>query len=152
MEESCNPVYQIVQRAIETGGALTAKDVRELRAKSKKAVVLCKSVFWVGIALFNTALWVPLPFEVNRTLLYAVALVSLVTAVVVPLVGLKKHQLSLELLKVSQVMPKKKTVTEKGRSYIDQVRKQDRPFINVEVALLQGGAPDPVQRSADEQP
>ncbi len=43
MSDKINPIYQIVKEAIDNGVALEAKDVRELRAESKKAVSLFKS-------------------------------------------------------------------------------------------------------------
>ncbi len=138
MSDQVNPIKQIVQQAIDQGTALEAKDVRALRARSKKAILLFKSVFWGGIVIFNLALWGPLPVEINRSLLYLFALVALVVAIVVPIIGLKKHQMNLELLRVASQHPKKKTASDKGRVYIDQVRQQDRPFVNAEFELLEG--------------
>ena len=138
MSKRANPIRQVVQQAIDQGSAIEAKDVRSLRARSKRAILICKCVFWGGIVIFNLALWAPLPFEVNRTLLYLIALVSLVMAIVVPIVGLKKHQMSLELLRVASQPPKRKSASDKGRVYIDQVRHQDRPFVNAEYELLEG--------------
>lgn len=138
MSDKINPIHQIVKDAIATGTALKAKDVRELRAKSKKAVTLFKSTFWVGIVIFNLALWAPLPIQIDKTILYLVALVALAFGLVVPILGLRKHQVNLELLKVCTDMPKKKTASEAGRVYIDQVKRQERPFINAEYELLVG--------------
>ncbi len=137
MSNKTNPVQLIVQEAIDKGTALEAKEVRALRAQSKKAVTLFKSTFWVGIVIFNLALWAPLPL-INKSVLYVVAFVALVIALVVPILGLRKHQVSLELLKVNNESPKKKTASERGRAYIDQVKKQERPFVNAEFELLQG--------------
>lgn len=136
MNDRNNPIYELVGAAIDRGSALQARDIRALRARSKKAVTLLWGVFWAGIAIFNLALWCPLPIEINRTVLYVMAFAALAVGVVVPLVGLRKHQASLELLKVSKEQPKKKTASEAARVYIDQVKKQDRPFVNVEVELL----------------
>jgi hypothetical protein len=138
MIEQSNPIKRVIEQAIDQGLALEAKDVRALRARSKKAILLFKSVFWAGIVIFNLALWAPLPIEINRTLLYLIALGSLVVAIVVPILGLKKHQMNLELLRVSGQQPKKKTANDKGRTYIDQVKQQDRPFVNAEFELLEG--------------
>ena len=138
MSDKTNPVQLIVKEAIDKGTALEAKDIRALRAQSKKAVTLFKGTFWIGIVLFNLALWAPLPLQVNKTVLYVFAFVILVIALVVPIFGLRKHQVNLELLKVAKEPPKKKTASEAGRAYIDQVKKQDRPFVNVEFELLQG--------------
>ena len=138
MGDKTNPVQQIIKDAIDKGTALEAKDIRALRAESKKAATLFKSTFWIGIVIFNLALWVPLPLQVNKTILYVVAFVALVIALVVPIFGLRKHQVNLELLKVHKEPPKKKTASEAGRVYIDQVKKQNRPFVNAEFELLQG--------------
>ena len=139
MSEKVNPVQQIVKEAINSGTALLAKDIRALRAQNKKAATLLKSTFWIGIAIFNLALWAPLPIQISKTVLYVVAFVVLVIALVVPILGLRKHQVSLELLKVTKEVPKKKTASEAGRVYIDQVKKQERPFVNAEFELLEGG-------------
>ena len=139
MSEKVNPVQQIVKEAIDSGTALQAKDIRALRAQSKKVATLLKSTFWIGIAIFNLALWAPLPIQISKTVLYLVAFVVLVIALVVPILGLRKHQVSLELLKVTKEVPKKKTASEAGRVYIDQVKKQERPFVNAEFELLEGG-------------
>ena len=138
MSDKINPIQQIVKEAIDKGVALEARDVRELRARSKKASVIFKSVFWVGIVIFNLALWVPLPMEINKTILYGVAFLALIIAVVVPNFGLKKHHVSLDLLKVTKQPLKKKTANDAGKLYIDQVKKQDRPFIVAEFEALEG--------------
>ena len=139
MSNKISPIHQIVKDAIDKGKALEARDIRALRAESKKAVTLFKSTFWVGIAIFNLALWAPLPMQINKTLLYAIAFVALVIALVVPILGLRKHQVNLELLKVTKETPKKKTASEAGRIYIDLVKKQERPFVNAEFEILDGG-------------
>ncbi|GEM_PF-1204183 len=138
MNNKSNQIHQLVKQAIDNGTALEAKDIRGLRARSKQATVMFKSVFWVGIVIFNIALWLPLPIEINKTVLYVVAFMALITAVVVPIFGLKKHQVNLELLKVSTQALKKKTVSVAGKSYINQVKKQDRPFVVAEFELLNG--------------
>ncbi len=139
MSEKVNPVQQIVKEALDKGKALQAKEIRALRAQSKKAVTLFKSTFWIGIVIFNLALWAPLPIQISKTALYVVAFVVLIIALVVPIIGLRKHHVSLELLKVTKEVPKKKTASEVGRIYIDQVKKQERPFVNAEFELLEGG-------------
>ena len=64
----------------------------------------------------------------------------------VPVLGLRKHQMNLELLKVNKQAFKKKTVNATGRLYMEKVKWQDRPFINAEFELLDGskwsGTPD----------
>ena len=117
---------------------LTVQEIRTLREESRKASTLFKSIFWVGIVIFNLALWVPLPFQVNQGLLYLIAFAALVVAIAVPLPGLRKHQVSLDLLKVNKQPLKKKTANEAGRAYIDKVKQQDRPFIQAEFVLLDG--------------
>lgn len=138
MNEKVNPIHQIVNDAIAKGTALEAKDVRALRAKSKRAVTLFKSTFWIGIVIFNLALWVPLPIQINKAALYVIALIALVVALIVPILGLRKHQVNLESLKVTKEIPKKKTASEAGKAYIEQVKKQDRPFISAEYEILEG--------------
>ena len=138
MGKKDNPVYLVTKAAIDSGQPLQVKTIKELRVKSKRSVMIYKSVFWIGIVIFNIALWVPLPFYVPKTLLYGVAFVSLAVAIVLPLFGLRKHQLSLELLKVNRQNPKKKTVDEQGRVYMDKIKSQDRPLINAEFELLNG--------------
>lgn len=138
MSRKINPVEQIVNDAIQKGVPLTVQEIRALREESRKASTLFKSIFWVGIVIFNLALWVPLPFQVNQELLYLIAFVALVVAIAVPLPGLRKHQVSLDLLKVNKQALKKKTANEAGRVYIDKVKQQDRPFIQAEFVLLDG--------------
>lgn len=109
-----------------------------MRAESKKAILLLKSVFWIGLGIFNLLLWVPMPFAVDGRVLYSAAAVALLVAIVVPIRGLKKHQVRLELLKVSRQALKRKSVNEAGRSYLDQIKLQDRPLIVAEFEVLQG--------------
>jgi hypothetical protein len=138
MSRKVNPIHQLVQEAITNGKALSVKEIRALRTESQKASTLFKGIFWGGIIVFNLALWVPLPFAVNSTILYTVAFVALVIALAVPIPGLRKHQANLELLTVNKQPLKKKTASETGRVYIDQVKQQERPFINAEFELLEG--------------
>jgi hypothetical protein len=138
MSSKENTILQLTKEAIERGEALKVSEIRSLRAESNKAAGILKGVFWVGIAIFNIALWAPLPIAIDKTILYVVAFSVLVIAVVVPIVGLRKHNLNLELLKVNKEPLKKKTANEAGRVYIDKVNKADRPFINAEYELLYG--------------
>ena len=139
MSERNNAIRELVRQAIDRGVALEGKDLRALRARSKSIVTRLKGFFWGGIAIVNLALWVPLPVAIDRIVLNGIALIALAVAVVVPFFGLKKHQMNLEMLKLTDHQPKKKTVSEKGRIYIDQVKQQDRPFIVAEFDLLEGG-------------
>jgi hypothetical protein len=138
MRNKVNPIEQRVKDGIHKGIPLTVKEIKTLRAESQKASTLFKGIFWGGIVLFNLALWVPLPIQINQNLLYLIAFIALAVALVVPLPALRKHQASLELLKVNKQGLKKKTASEAGRAYIDQVKQQDRPFINAEFELLAG--------------
>lgn len=138
MSKKSNSIKQIFEEAIEEGVAVEARKIIDLRAASKKAIVIYKGVFWVGIAIFNIALWVPLPIEVNRTFLYLVAFLALIVAVVVPILGIKKQQLILEMLKVNKGSLKKKAVDEKAWVYVEQVKNLDRPLLNLEFELLEG--------------
>jgi hypothetical protein len=138
MFSKVNPIEQLIKDAINNGKPLTVKEIKALRAESQKASTIFKGIFWAGIVIFNLALWVPLPIQINQTFLYLIAFIALVVALAVPLPGLRKHQTSLELLKVSKQGLKKKTANEAGRVYIDQVKQQDRPFINAEFELLDG--------------
>jgi hypothetical protein len=138
MRSKINPIEQLVKDAVNKGKPLTVKEIKELREESKKASTIFKSIFWVGIVIFNLALWVPLPVQLDQTLLYLIAFIALIISLAVPLPGLRKHQVSLELLKVNKQSLKKKTASQKGRVYIDQVKQQDRPFINAEFELLDG--------------
>lgn len=137
MSRKSNPVIELTKAAIATGEPLEVRKIRELREQSKKAVTALTAAFWVGIVVFNVALWVPLPTTISRPTLYAVAAVALVVAIV-PIFGLRKHKMILELLKVNKENLKKKTASEAGRVYIDKVKKRDRPFINAEYELLYG--------------
>lgn len=138
MSDKVNPVHQIVKDAIDKGTALKAKDIRVLRTQSKKAATILKSVFWVGIVIFNLTLWAPLPIAISKNVLYLISFVALLIALIVPFLGLRKHHVSLDLLKVTKETPKKKTASGAGRIYIDQVKQQERPFVNAEFELLEG--------------
>ena len=138
MSGRSNPIAAIVGEAIQAGKPLGVVRIRELRAECKRAVTIYKSVFWIGIVIFNLLLWAPLPIALPKTALYAIAFIMLAVALVVPIVGLRKHQMSLELLKVNKDTLKRKTVNETGRVYMDKVKAQDRPFINAEFELLNG--------------
>jgi hypothetical protein len=138
MSRKMNPVLLIVQDAIAAGRPLEVKTIRELRARSRQAVMAYKAVFWVGIIIFNLCLWVPLPFAVGKTVLYVMAAVALVAALVVPILGLRKHQMSLELLKIKKDPLKKKVVSDAGQVYLEKVKTLDRPLVNAEYSLLDG--------------
>jgi len=138
MNSKINPVIQLTKEAIEAGKPLEVRKIRELRATSQRAVTICKAVFWIGIVVFNLALWAPLPVAVAEPVLYVVAGLALAIAIIVPILGLRKHQMILELLKVNKEPLKKKTASEAGRVYIDKVKNLDRSFVNAEYELLYG--------------
>ena len=138
MSKRSNPITAIVGEAIQAGKPLEVAKIKQLRAESKRAVTIFKSIFWVGIVLFNLLLWAPLPIVVAKTVLYTIAFIVLAIALAVPIIGLRKHQMNLELLKVNKDTLKKKTVNGTGRVYLDKVKIQDRPLINAEFELLNG--------------
>jgi len=138
MSGRINPILQMTREAIEAGKPLEVRKIRQLRAESKQAATIFKAVFWVGIVLFNLVLWAPMPIALSKTVLYTVAFIVLVIALVVPILGLRKHQMNIELLKVNKQSLKRKTVNEAGRVYMEKVKWQDRPFINAEFELLDG--------------
>jgi hypothetical protein len=138
MSNKENPVMQMARKAIEAGEPLEVRTIRAMREESKKAVSVMTAIFWAGIVVFNVALWVPLPMIENRSVLYVVAALALVVAVIVPIIGLRKHKMILEMLKVNKEPLKKKTANEAGRIYIDKVKNRERPFINAEYELLYG--------------
>ena len=138
MSRRSNTITAIVGEASQAGKPLEVAKIKQLRAVSRQAVTIFKSVFWVGIVIFNLLLWAPLPIVVPKTVLYAAAFIVLAVALVVPIVGLRKHQMNLELLKVNKETLKRKTVNETGRAYMDKVKSLDRPLINAEFELLQG--------------
>ncbi len=138
MKRPNSRVMALAREAIAAGKPLEVRTIRQLRAKNRQAATLYKAIFWVGIVLFNVALWVPLPIAFDRAVHVSVAVVSLLVAVVVPIIGLRKHQFDLELLKVNKDSLPRKTVNETGRVYMDKVKAADRPFINAEYQLLYG--------------
>lgn len=138
MSSKVNPVIVLAKEAIEAGVPLEVRKIREMREQSKKIVSIMTGVFWAGIVVFNVALWVPLPIAVSKPVLYGVAFLVLLAAVIVPIINLRKHKMILELLKVNKEPLKKKSVDQKGRAYIAKVKQVDRPFINAEYELLYG--------------
>ena len=138
MSRKENPVITLVKEAIDAGAPLEVRKIRELREQSKKIVSMMTAIFWAGIVVFNIALWVPLPIAVSKPLLYGVAFVVLLVAVIVPIINLRKHKMILEHLKVNKEPLKKKSVNQKGRAYIAKIKQVDRPFINAEYELLYG--------------
>lgn len=138
MNQKVNPVIAMTRAAIAAGEPLEVRKIRAMREASKKMVSIFTAVFWAGIVVFNVVLWVPLPIPINPAVLYAAAAVVLLVAVVVPILGLRRHKLILELLKVNKEPLKKKTANASGRVYIDKVKLSERPFINAEYEVLSG--------------
>jgi hypothetical protein len=137
MSKKSNPTIQITREAIEAGEPLEVRKIRQLREQSKRAVSILTAIFWVGLFVFNVALWIPLPIAVSKPVLYIVAFVALIVTIA-PIMSLRKHKMCLEYLKVNKDSLKKKTANQAGRVYIDKVKKRDRPFINAEYELLYG--------------
>lgn len=131
-----NPIHVAVNHAITTGKALTAGDIRNLREKSVQSIKAYKACFWVAIVIFNLAIWVPLP--VGKGLVIALAALSLAIALIVPVLGIRKHQQFLELLEDSSAGPRKSGLRDVGRIYIEEVRKEGRNFVKAEMEALDG--------------
>ena len=131
-----NPIHVAVNNAISTGTALTAGDIRNLREKSAQSIKAYKACFWVAIIIFNLAIWVPLP--ISKVLLIVLAVLSLAIALIVPILGIRKHQKILELLEDSSSGPKKSGAGGARRDYIEQVRKEGRNFVKAEMEALEG--------------
>jgi hypothetical protein len=138
MSRKESTVIGLVKEAIDAGVPLEVRKIRELREQSKRNVSIMTGIFWAGIVIFNIALWVPLPIAVSKPVLYGVAFVILLVAVIVPIINMRKHKMILEYLKVNKEPLKKKSVDNKGRAYINKVKQVDRPFINAEYELLYG--------------
>jgi len=131
-----HPVHKIVADAVDNGTPLTVKDLRELRARSEKAITGVKGFFWGGVIILNLVLWVPLPFD--KTLMIGVAAAIMALAFIIPILGLRKHQKMLALLEASLVAPKPKNASEAGKLYIEKVRKEGRSFVVAEYEVLEG--------------
>ena len=138
MSRKINRVRQLAREAVDRGTPLSVSEIRDLRAESRRAVTIFKSLFWTGIVIFNLLLWAPLPAAISRPLLYVIAFSVLAVTLLVSILGLRKHQMNLELLKLNRDGLKKRTASEAGRKYIDLVKKEDRPLINAEFELLAG--------------
>lgn len=138
MTQKKNTILCLTEEAISASEPLSVQSIRKLREQSKNAIFIFKAIFWVGIVVFNLALWVPLPIEINNTILNLIAFLSLAVAIVVPIIGLKRHQMNLELLKVNRNTLKKKTLSAEAVAYWEKVKIKDRPLINAEFMLLDG--------------
>lgn len=132
-----NPIHVAVNDAISSGTALTARDIGSLRKKSAQSIKAYKMLFWAAIVIFNLLIWVPLP--ISTSLLIALAVLSLATALVGPILGIRKHLRILDLLEESSSGPRKNRVDVSGKAYIEQVRKEGRNFIKAEMEALEGG-------------
>lgn len=130
-----NSIPLLVKNAIDTGTALTGRDLWTLRDRNRTAVKAYKLSFWVAIGILNLVLWVPLPLP--RALLVAVGIASVAFAFIVPVVGIRKHQRKLELLEEVSPGPKKRRASGPGQAYIEKVRKEGRAFIKGEAEVLE---------------
>ncbi len=131
-----HPLHNTIAEAIDNGTSLTVKDLREMRAASRKAITGYKGFFWAGIAVLNAILWIPMPFD--KALLISLAVVLMAAAIIVPILGLRKHQKILALLEASTSAPKPKNASEAGKAYIERVRKEGRSFVIAEFEVLEG--------------
>jgi len=139
MAHKTNPIHQLVLAALERGEPLTLTEIKELRKKSRTTVVACKACFWIAIGVINLLIFAPSPGQINATLLYSLIAICLVLAFPVPILGIRTHNLRLDLLKISTDLPKKKLASEAGKLYIEKVREYDRSFITAEVEVLEAG-------------
>lgn len=128
-------IHQLVNESINSGTALSAGDIRQLKKENEKAVKLYKLVFWIAIAIFNVFLWVPMP--IPAVLKMGAAAVSLACAFILPIYGIRKHQKHLSFLEETSPGPKKSRASDAGRAYIESVRREDRPFVKAEVEVLE---------------
>lgn len=128
-------VYQKMIAAIEQGTVFTRKDLREIRESYQRSVLMFKGCFWLSVALFNLLIWVELP--INRELTIALGILSLLTALLPPIIGIKTFQKRLYLLEECDESPKKSRASDAGKRYIEGVKAEERPFLRVEFELLE---------------
>jgi hypothetical protein len=133
-----NPIHQLVRDSIHNNTTLSVIDLRKLRSLSEQKVKTFKISFWVAIAIINLMIWVPLPFRIPGALLITIGVVCAGYAFSVPIVMIRKHQQSLELLKLVSQGPKRRSASDAGQKYIDRVKQEGRSFIQAEVDLLEG--------------
>ncbi len=138
MAQKNNPMKQMVLDAIAGGYAVSSERIQELRAKSKKEITTLKTVFWVALGLFNLMVWDPFSVPIPGALRWGVALGSLVTALIFPVIGIRRHRGYLYLLEDSSQGPKRRKTDDAGRQYMDRVKKQGRFFVRAEFELLEG--------------
>ncbi len=133
-----NSIHRTVQDALSQGRALSRKEILGLREKNRRAITAYKATFWAAIIVFNVLVWVPLPFELNLIARLAIGATCLVVAFIPPIFGIKQHQRRLERLRDSPRGPKKGKAGAEGKTYIENVRKENRTFIIAEVEVLEG--------------
>ncbi len=132
-----NPIYQQVNTAINDGMALSIPEIRALREKSTQGIKRCKMVFWAAIIIFNLIIWSPLVAGTSKMLLIIIGGGVLSCAFIPPVMAMRKHQHSLDLLQACAAEPNKKKLSNAGKAYIEKVKIEDRPFIKIELLLLE---------------
>jgi len=131
------PVHQTVREAIARGSALNRAEVRALQEKHELAVKLYKLAFWLLDGIFVVLLFVDLPIDLDNRLRYGLAIFALVLAIVVPLIGIRRHNRCITLLEGVEPGPKKSRANEAGKGYIEQVRRDGRTFTRAELEVLE---------------
>jgi len=137
MKKLNTPVHQAVRDAIARGSALNRAEVRALQEKHELAVKLYKLAFWLLDGIFVVLLLVDLPITIDMRLRYSLAFVALVLAILVPLIGIRRHNRCLIVLEGVEPGPKKRRADEAGKGYIEQVRKDGRTFTRAELEILE---------------
>ncbi|MDH3999309.1 MAG: hypothetical protein OET90_10780, partial [Desulfuromonadales bacterium] len=124
---------------IDDGKTMTLAEIKQLRLKSENGIKRCKAFFWAAIIIFNLLLWSPLSAGADKIILIAIGAGVLSCAFVPPVMALRRHRQSLDLLQSCAAEPKRKKASTTGKAYIDMVLEQDRPFIKIELLLLEKG-------------
>ena len=134
-----NPVYYQFKSAIEDGKVLSIDEIRALRDKSGGTIKRCKVFFWAAIIIFNLLLWSPLSAGADKFILIAIGGGVLSCAFVPPVMALKRHKQSLDLLQACAAEPQKKKLSGDDKAYVEKVKSADRPFVKIELMLLEKG-------------
>jgi len=135
MKNQVANIHSLVREALTAGRALTIRQIRAERDRSRKAIRQGKVIFWVAIALLNLMVWVKIPIPL--LLRVGIGLLALMAALIAPIIWSKQHHLNLLLLEQAAEGPKRRKASPAAKKYIDQVREQDRPFIRAEVEILE---------------
>jgi len=137
MTEKTDHILLHIEKAIDQGEPPTVETLRRLRNQADKGANLGKVCLWGGIVGLNLLIWVPLPMAIPKILFFALCGICLAIAILVPIVVMKKYRLAQEWLKAASDRPKKRQTSEKGKVYIDAVKKEGRDFVKAEVELLE---------------